>query len=71
MTPTATQGQVTDLAEGVAAGENYSFLRPAVSGSVLNGQQQLTASGTALANVDVDLKAMLDLVAAYRPGCAW
>lgn len=61
-----------DLAQAVAEAENEGFISPYVSGSVLNGASNFNGSGSTLANVDTDLKRLVDLVpGAFRAGSAF
>ena len=58
-----------DLAAAVAAAENLSFISPNESGSVLDGAPTFASTGSALANVDADLRSLVALVpGADRPG---
>ena len=60
--PTALQAIINDLAGAVAEAENAAFLNADVTGSVLYGQTGLTAAGSALSNVDSDLKLLIAAV---------
>jgi HK97 family phage major capsid protein len=63
---------VFDLAEATAEAENLSFVSPEQTGSALYGAPHFTGSGASLANVDADLKRLVDLVeGAARPGAAF
>lgn len=64
---------ITDeLSAAVADGENYAFVNPGVTGSVLNGASNFAGTGAAVANVDADLERLVDLVpGAHLPGAAF
>lgn len=64
---------ITDeLAQAVSDGENYAFVNPGVTGSVLNGASNFVSTGATVANVDADLERLVDLVpGAHRPGAAF
>ena len=62
LSPVATAAIVDDLAQATAEAENDAFLNADVPGSVLYGQSGLNAAGSALANVDSDLKLLIAAV---------
>jgi hypothetical protein len=47
---------------------NRAFLSPSVDGSVLQGAPSFTSSGSAISDVDTDLRRLTSLVRADRPG---
>jgi len=64
-----------DLAQAVAEAENESFIAPGQTGSLLSAgvsNSPFTATGSAVANVDADLKRLVDQVpGASNPGAAF
>lgn len=60
--PVAAAGLADDLAGAVAEEENRYFVSPDVAGSVLHGASSFAGTGTAVANIDADLKRLVDFV---------
>jgi HK97 family phage major capsid protein len=61
-----------DLARAVAEAENFGFIAPSESGSVLDSAPSFASSGSAISNVDTDLQHLVSLVpGADRPGAAF
>lgn len=72
MSPAAAAAFVDDLAQATAEAENRSFVSPEVVGSVLYGAPSFPATGGTVANIDADLKRLVDSVpGAHRPGAAF
>jgi HK97 family phage major capsid protein len=72
MKPTATLALTDDLAQATAEAENRAFVSPDEAGSVLDGASNFAGTGSALAQVDADLRRLVDLVpGASRPGAAF
>jgi HK97 family phage major capsid protein len=68
-TPNAALALSNDLAEAVSEVENYSFVSPYQSGSVLYGASHFTCTGSTLGYVDADLKNLVDRVSgAHKKG---
>jgi HK97 family phage major capsid protein len=64
--PAAALAIQDELAERVAGAENYAFLSPSATGSVLNAATNFAGTGSAIANVAADLL----LLASIVPGAA-
>jgi hypothetical protein len=60
--PLAAAAITDDLARAVAEAENETFLVPSGSDSVLYGRPNFISTGSSLAQVDADLKRLIDLV---------
>lgn len=70
--PVASAALADDLAQACAEEENRYFVSPDLAGSVLNGASSFNGTGTAVANIDADLKRLVDSVpGAHRPGAAF
>lgn len=70
--PEALAGLIGDLAAAVVAAEDRAMIDPTVSGSILNGASNFVGTGTAVANTDADLRALVDAVnGADHPGAAF
>jgi hypothetical protein len=70
--PNAARAITGDLAEAAGETENRAFINPDLSGSVLHGAASFSASGSAVANVDADLRRLLELVpGAYKIGAVF
>jgi len=61
-----------DLGAAVAAAENVAFISPNEDGSILDGAPSFASSGSAISNVDTDLRRLVSLVGgADQPGAAF
>ena len=70
--PTASAAIADDLAEATAEAENFAFCNPETANSVLHDAPNFSGTGTSLAQVDADIKRLVDLVpGAFRPGAAF
>jgi len=70
--PTAALAIVNDLAAALGQAENEAFIGPDAADSVLHDAPSFAGSGSALSNIDADLKRLVDLVAgSFRAGCAF
>ncbi len=70
--PMAATAMTRDLAGAVGERENYGFVSPFASGSILYGATHFSCSGSAMANVDTDLKQLMgDVPFVSRKGCAF
>lgn len=72
MSPAAAAAFVDDLAQATAEAENRSFASPEEVGSVLYGAPSFSATGATVADIDADLRRLVDSVAgASKPGAAF
>lgn len=70
--PAAPLAIVDDLAGATAEAENLGFLNPSETGSVLDGAPSFVSGGGSVAQVDADLRKLVDMVpGAHRPGAAF
>ncbi len=61
-----------DLASAVADALNRAFCDPTVTGSIFNGAATFGSAGTSAAQIDTNLRFLLDAVrGSSRPGAAW